>query len=368
MRHIIGLLRGIWVTRSRHLWESLSVNWDVQNTSIILFTILATVLVSWYGAVKTFDWQTEGGKIFDVLLLDTANISSFKTNYITESVYYIINWNDEKMANIDVFVNDIFVADVWMALGNSYETSSDVDFPLFLFPHNNNLRNSDALFLAYLNGHSHWEKTTTLHGPQRRGGFFGVVGFSEKRSLLGNARDVNFGVLPGSLNPLIESIISKGMIVAETDTEQEYLDALSERISQEFIQLFRLEEIKNTLGDSLLSVSFLYGRIQFVTLVLFFFCLCLLIISMFFDWARGAVESGMGLIPYVGFLGTLIGMGNAVGVLGDVNLSDPISKSLHLGSIGNNISVAIETTKYALVLYSVAVLLLLCRDACKRHQ
>ena len=54
-------------------------------------------------------------------------------------------------------------------------------------------------------------------------------------------------------------------------------------------------------------------------------------------------------------------------MLGDANLSDPVSKATNLGPIGSRLALAIETTKWALVCYSVVAMLVLVRDSVFRR-
>ena len=342
-------------------------------------TMLFVIWVSWYATCEIFERYTQNGERYKKLIRPSDDKSSNYPRKITisehEKDFYILQWNNShKIANVDVHIDETFIVDVWMSIDiPEIYSSSMLPEVTPLLSRNNDLakvniahssEDSDIIYLAYLNALSSWGNTKRLFGAKKRGGIFGVVGFSEEWNFMPHARDVDFAILPGSLTPLIKAIISQGMDSAEKNTEKKYLDAMAERIAQELIELFRLEEIKYNV-----NAGFLYfnGPIQFATLVLFIFCLLMIIVSIFYGWARDVADSAMGLVPYVGFFGTLLGMGRALGVLGEIDLSDPTSKAIHLGSIGNNIGVAIETTKYALVLYGIAVFVLLCRDACKRQ-
>ncbi len=59
-------------------------------------------------------------------------------------------------------------------------------------------------------------------------------------------------------------------------------------------------------------------------------CFLTLGLSLVFLWARDVTENAMKLIPYIGFFGTLLGMGAALAILGQANLSDPVSKAINL--------------------------------------
>ena len=136
-------------------------------------------------------------------------------------------------------------------------------------------------------------------------------------------------------------------------------DAVARRLVDEItagLDYARLEDVVD-------RVAYAFGPVQFLTLSTTYMTVFLLVVSLRMGWARGAAGITMNLIPYIGFFGTLLGMGSALGVLGEANLSDPVSKATNLGPIGSRLALAIETTKYALVCFGVVSVAVLLRDA-----
>ena len=128
---------------------------------------------------------------------------------------------------------------------------------------------------------------------------------------------------------------------------------MSSRLADEIVQRLSLEEVFARTE----RIQFALGPIQLLTLACFIAAVLALGASV--KW-NDMQEVGKGLseiIPYLGFLGTLIGMGGALGILGRANLADELSKATSLGPVGSQLSIAIQTTKYALVLFIVVKLI-----------
>lgn len=164
------------------------------------------------------------------------------------------------------------------------------------------------------------------------------------------SHDVQIITPIGSIEPWIRGFIIDAVAASEQKLDDREIQILSGRIFREFQSELGLE---NTF-KRLQWIQFAGGPIQFVTLVFFLTAVVMLTCGLKWRWA---LEVGRGLselIPYIGFLGTLIGMGGALRILGDANLADEISKAVSLGPIGSQLSVAIETTKFALLLFLIA--------------
>ena len=178
------------------------------------------------------------------------------------------------------------------------------------------------------------------------------------------ARDVVQEIPRGALPPLI------GMVLAEAVAGGSQVDqpvelggtvaeGLTRRIAGDMI-----EELDYALVEKALPlIALMFGPVQFLALGMAFVSVLLLVASLWFWWARDSVDIAMNLIPYIGFFGTLLGMGGALAVLGEADLSDPVSKATSLGPIGSRLALAIETTKWALICYCVVSVLVLVRDS-----
>lgn len=62
------------------------------------------------------------------------------------------------------------------------------------------------------------------------------------------------------------------------------------------------------------------------------------------------------LIPFTGFLGTLWGVAGGLAVLGASDVTDDVAKALALGRIGSSLSLAINTTILAIVVFGIVLI------------
>ena len=182
------------------------------------------------------------------------------------------------------------------------------------------------------------------------------------------ARDVVQEIPRGALPPLIGMVLAEAVTGArhegaEVELGDTVADGLTRQIAGDVTQGLNYEGVEQVLG----RVALMYGPIQFLSLAMAFVSVILLVASLWFGWARHSVDIAMNLIPYIGFFGTLLGMGGALAVLGEADLSDPVSKATSLGPIGSRLALAIETTKWALICYSAVSVLVLVRDSVFRR-
>lgn len=149
------------------------------------------------------------------------------------------------------------------------------------------------------------------------------------------------------------------------------------------------------------SAMFPNGRIQFVSLLVFFFGLLQLgivfalgivtptwvrlvrrlsrswsdepatVVTQFVNAKRydriypevsAPVVAAVDILPMIGFFGTIVGISGAMTEVAGVKSSDPIVEVLSLGSMTTNIGIAFETTKFALILSAILLLLKLLTD------
>lgn len=149
------------------------------------------------------------------------------------------------------------------------------------------------------------------------------------------------------------------------------------------------------------SAMFPNGRIQFVSLLVFFFGMLQLgivfalgiatptwvrlvrrlsrswsdepatVVTQFVNAKRfdriypelsAPVVAAIDILPMIGFFGTIVGISGAMTEVAGVKSSDPIVEVLSLGSMTTNIGIAFETTKFALILSAILLLLKLLTD------
>ncbi|UWM75849.1 MotA/TolQ/ExbB proton channel family protein [Rhizobium sp. WSM4643] len=74
-------------------------------------------------------------------------------------------------------------------------------------------------------------------------------------------------------------------------------------------------------------------------------------------FAISATETVVDLVPYVGFLGTIFGMGEALWVLGGIDISNSLQKATLIGPITGEISMAMKTSQLGIIFFLGASLL-----------
>lgn len=149
------------------------------------------------------------------------------------------------------------------------------------------------------------------------------------------------------------------------------------------------------------SAMFTNGRIQFVSLVVFYFGILQLLLIFTLGvltpyWIRltksvaklwsgnnptvvtqiistqrftklypdltAPVIASIDILPMIGFFGTIVGISGAMTQVAGVKSSDKVVELLSLGSMTTNIGVAFETTKFALILSAALLFLKLLTD------
>ena len=204
-----------------------------------------------------------------------------------------------------------------------------------------------------------FDRIRALYGSDAATGCRVLVAYEGATAWAPYARDATVSVPRGGMIPLMGMLLERSVEGLGGSMDQDAGDAMARRLVDEIttgLDYARLEDVVD-------RVAYEFGPVQFLTLSTTYMTVLLLVVSLKTGWARGAAGITMNLIPYIGFFGTLLGMGSALGVLGEANLSDPVSKATNLGPIGSRLALAIETTKYALVCFGVVSVAVLLRDA-----
>ena len=204
-----------------------------------------------------------------------------------------------------------------------------------------------------------FDRIRALYGSDAATGCRVLVAYEGATAWARYAQDATVSVPRGGMIPLMGMLLERSVEGLGGSMDQDAGDAVARRLVDEIttgLDYARLEDVVD-------RVAYAFGPVQFLTLSTTYMTVLLLVVSLKTGWARGAAGITMNLIPYIGFFGTLLGMGSALGVLGEANLSDPVSKATNLGPIGSRLALAIETTKYALVCFGVVSVAVLLRDA-----
>ncbi len=337
------------------------------------FALTVAIVLSWMLTVAVYWNWTQNGNIFSKSI-KSATVQSFGGSTVVkilgEKEYFFKEWKvKDQLLILRLVLSKNLAAKVFA--GKLASVQSAVYGDANMKPRNCGATSLDHE-LALAIG---WEfdvnvtrpRLDKLYGKEARKGCVVVGGYTKGATLLlGDAawllpfaRDVVINVPEGALRPVLKRLITSAEIGLNKKSDLIVTQALTERLSFEVRDALGLQEFVSTANQ----VAFWGGPVQFVSLFLAILASVLTVFSLVRGWARNAASECLSLIPYVGFFGTLLGMGAALLILGNTNLSDPISKSINLGPIGSKLSLAIETTKFALVCFGLGSLLLLLRDA-----
>ena len=221
-------------------------------------------------------------------------------------------------------------------------------------------RENPALVVAWEFRTEAREAVTSMRGSSAEFGCRVLVSFASSPVWTPHARDVEVEIPRGGIVPLVRTLLDRAQVADEPTVR----DVVAETLAADIMEFLDYELLEQRLD----TLSLAYGPIQFATLQMTLVAVMLIVASVREWWARDASELAMNLVPYIGFFGTLVGMGDALMVLGQVDLSDPVSKATNLGPIGSKLGLAIGTTQYALVCYGVATVFLLVRDSVFRQR
>lgn len=207
----------------------------------------------------------------------------------------------------------------------------------------------DRLQLAWVYSNRLIDDVVTRHGEARWSGKTDVVSYSSDHWLTPGAITVEYDLPPGALVSKVKEVLSFGQLGGEGSYDDSLRDSIAKRLVYEFGQRIDLAAVDKNAKD----VSLHAGRIQFVTVVAAIWALLLAAVGVLRRRAMEAGEGVLALVLYLGFFGTLIGMSGGLGILGFADLTDNLSRGVTLGPISNQISLALDTTKYAVVLFLI---------------
>ncbi|MGE3843355.1 MAG: hypothetical protein AB7I50_17430 [Vicinamibacterales bacterium] len=210
-----------------------------------------------------------------------------------------------------------------------------------------------SLELRWEHAYTSWPRLSEYLGMGRRRGALQVFTLSDSWSFTPYARDISVNVPAGAIAPQVKQLLTQSRDAAEIDMSDVTRDTLADRIADEIMAAANW----GAMSENVNSVSLIDGRIQFVTLFVFFVACISLVAGVDLPWSRSLGSGVLQLILYVGFFGTLAGMSGALEVLGSADLTNPLSKGTRLGPIGSQIALAINTTMYAVILFGAALLL-----------
>lgn len=313
------------------------------------------VLVAWLATLLLFSSWTSSGSAYESLeQYDYSGPEREIIRIYDRSEMVMAKWTAETdVLELDVFTSGIVTLTINVGPTDAVEALNfECEGP-----------GVGGKAISWRFSHTVYDRLRPRYGQNVIQGCMKAFSFSESHFLTGSARNINIELPSGGLEPLLTKIVDLGIQGTKQGVEPKNKTALIQRLASRLDDQLGYQRNESTIS----RMAYLYGHIQFITILTALFTLGLMLLAWGHTWARSAAESALNLIPYIGFFGTLLGMGTALHILGDANLSDATSKAISLGPIGSKLGLAIETTKLALFCFAIVSFIGLVNDAL-RHK
>lgn len=206
---------------------------------------------------------------------------------------------------------------------------------------------SDKIRMSWRYHYTLWDRIDSADGGARRSGSKDLILVSDSALWAPFVRNTSLEIPSGTVEPLVRQIIVYLERRLDERFDRNQLDDLVESVTRYIL----VEAGYGAAISQVLGTAFWSGDVQFMTLFVFYSFLLITIVTIFSSRLEEASSFLLEALPYLGFFGTLMGMASALKILGFANLSNDLEKAIGLGPIGSQMSLAIETTKFALVLY-----------------
>ncbi len=136
------------------------------------------------------------------------------------------------------------------------------------------------------------------------------------------------------------------------ETDLEVLQKFAKIAVNEVNARFEVSE----LADRALISQITAGPTQTLTYIAALIAILLTLLEIRIPEVRRYSDGMADLIPFTGFFGTLIGVAGGLQILGLSDVTDDVSKALSLGKIGSSLSLAINTTILAIVVFGLVLI------------
>lgn len=175
-------------------------------------------------------------------------------------------------------------------------------------------------------------------------------------------KDIQFERPTGPLAAEMRAVATK---IASSTSSGLKPESASE-IAEETVRFIDECHDLNNWGTNHYFLRLISGPIEAAIIVLGVFCFLIFLaelsLALIFNvsttmYAVRASEEILDLIPYVGFFGTILGMSEALWILGKIDISDSLQKATQIGPITGNISLAMETSQLGLIFFIFASLI-----------
>lgn len=317
------------------------------------------LLLAWMVATVHFSSLSDSGKIYQKLISEKLPKHESQTNQVItfkQSEMFVLQQQTMDANALSIFIKD---KPAFTLRAGSLQALQSTD-PMAVTYCSTNLR--EALVLSWsFSGNVARARTNALKGMARPmldacktlTGYTQMPGFGK---LAPNSRELVMDLTPGALKSYIGAISQQAVVALGLEVDEALLGTLNEALSNKVASLI-------PSPDSLATTAFALGGFQFATLCAFVLTLWFALLSCWqMEWAQQATTQCLELVPLTGLAGTLVGMAGAIGALISPDVSNPVERAQIFGPLSSGMALAIETTKYAILLLAVGILVILLRD------
>ncbi|TKV66980.1 MotA/TolQ/ExbB proton channel family protein [Marinobacter panjinensis] len=217
----------------------------------------------------------------------------------------------------------------------------------------NSVRKETSLTLEWEYAFNLFSGLDRTFGPRAWQGSSNIVRYLEGPWWAPTSWETVYDSPIGAISPRIKQILQRAIFVYDDNIKDGVRDLIANRVVTDISRSINMEKVDRNAK----KLALYRGPVQFVTLWIFLITLCLMLLGTRYREYRESADIVVPLILYVGFFGTLLGMSGGLGILGDADLTDDLSKGIRLGPIGSQIGLALNTTLYAVSLFLLASLM-----------
>lgn len=334
------------------------VKYAVHLQILRILTLIIAFGLAWACTTGSFYWGTNEGNLYQSS--STVDSDGYRQHYvgINDNTEYYTRQIVDGVYMADVFIQQQLIMS--LNIGNVEKLQKQLNATA-INPIQCSTSSPNNLAIAWQFSGTLYTQLMQKNAQGHSQGCTDVIRFSEAWKALPFSHDLEINIPRGTLEPFLTQLISQATQARKEKLKPELVKPVTLALNNDIWGYLQLDQNMPALK----KIAFRYGTFQFVSLLFMYASIILVLISLVKSWARDLSEATAAIIPYIGFLGTLLGMGAGLSILGEANLSDSLSKSVNLGPIGSQLGLAIETTKYAIVCFAVSALTLAVRDTIK---
>lgn len=193
-----------------------------------------------------------------------------------------------------------------------------------------------------------------------------LVTFEDDSDFFRHSKSLTFELPPGAISATIDLLAARISNEGKVQLDPDVVQDIGREVSAFIAECHNL----HSWGEDYWFLRMMSGWVQYLIVGLAVYCgliFCIIGVGTLVQEFRGqkikvfvfaieAAENIIEIIPYVGFFGTIMGMSGALWILGRIDTTDAVQKATELGPISSDISLALETTKLALIIFIIYTL------------